>query len=72
MARTPEYRKYQIKYLVRAIVCKEVIAESFDKAKERADKAINGKLFVDSLDVIDEITEFAGFDDMTTWDQLER
>ena len=72
MARTPEYRKYQIKYLVRAIVYKEVIAESFDKAKERADKAINGKLFVDSLDVIDEITEFAGFDDMTTWDQLER
>ena len=71
MARNPEYRKYQIKYVVHAVVYNEVIAESFEKAKEKADKTMNGKLFADRLEVIDERVEFAGFDDMTVWDSIE-
>ena len=71
MATKPEYRKYQIKYIVRAIVYDEVIAESFEKAKEKANKTMQGKIFSDGLEVIDERTEFAGYDDMTAWDALE-
>lgn len=66
------YRKYQIKYLVRAIVYVEVIAENFGKAQAKAEKVMNEPIFRDSLETIEERIEFAGYDDMTTWDETEQ
>lgn len=71
MSSKPEYRKYHIKYVVRAVVYSEVIAESFEKAKEKSDKTMSGIIFSDRLEVIDERAEFVGYDDMTTWHYIE-
>ncbi len=71
MAKKPEYRKFQTKYIIRAIVCKEVIAISPEKAKENADETMAGKIFIDCLESIDERIEYAGFDDITAWDTIE-
>ena len=71
MAKKPEYRKYQIKYIVRSIVYEEVVAESFEKAKKRADKTMGGNIFIDQLEVLDETQEFVGYDDLTAWDSVQ-
>ena len=64
------YKKFQIKYAVHAIVYEEVVAKTFEEAKERADKTMKGRIFTDRLECIDENTEFAGYDNMEAWDSV--
>ena len=71
MADKKKYRNYQIKHVVHAIVYEEIIAESFEKAMEKANKTFEGKIFIDKLEVIDENSKFAGYDDITTWDSVQ-
>jgi hypothetical protein len=71
MAEKKEYRKYQIKHLVKAIVYEEIVAESFEKALEKASKTIEGNIFIDCLEVIDENSSYAGYDDITLWDEVQ-
>ena len=66
MGKKKMMNEYQIKYRVNAIVGVYIKAESFEKAKNKADKRMN-KLFDPGIEYLDGTEEFAGFDNMDYW-----